>query len=69
MFRNFTISPVEQPLQPTDVVVIPRGINLGKGFEYADSLLRQGRSVQVVGSGVTLSENWPNWVKTTPIYS
>jgi hypothetical protein len=66
MIEDFTISPVERCLQPTDVVFVPRGTDLRQGFEYARTLLQHGRSVRIVGSGVTLHQNWPKWVTTEP---
>jgi hypothetical protein len=66
MIEDFTISPVECSVEPTDVVFVPKGIDIKQGFKYARTLLQKDCSVRIVGSGVTLSKNWPHWVATQP---
>ena len=70
MIEIFTLSPSctnsDRSRQPTDVVFVPRGVDLALGFQRARPLLQQRRVVQIVGNGVTFSENWPSWVTTEP---
>lgn len=48
-----------------DVVLVPYGKDLADGFERARLLLKRGRSVRLIGLGVTVRAVWPSWVEAT----
>lgn len=42
-----------------DVVLVPPAADLAAGFVLAQRLARDGRSVRLIGDGVTCERNWP----------
>jgi hypothetical protein len=49
----------------TDVVVIAPGANKARGFDRAHALLQNGRTVRLVGEGVSFAQAWPAWVQSS----
>jgi hypothetical protein len=61
---SLTVYPRAEASHPatTEIVLVPPSADLAVGFDRSQELLAEGRQVRLVGSGVTLTSVWPDWV-------
>jgi hypothetical protein len=51
--------------EPTEIIIVPTGGDLSRGFELAKELLAQNLAVRLIGEGVNLRWTQPAWVRET----
>jgi hypothetical protein len=65
LLRRFSVSFGDDPrieAAAEEVVAVPYGADLARGFAVAKGLLEAGKRVRLVGVGITLPSVRPNWV-------
>ncbi len=51
--------------QPTEIIIVPTGSDINRGFGIAKNLLSQNLKVRIIGDGVTMPTGHPAWVYET----
>jgi hypothetical protein len=62
--ERYTVTFGERPECFEEIVFVPYGEDLAEGFALAETLLRRGTTVRIIGLGVTVPGIRPAWVDT-----